>query len=528
MSETYGYASDMSDHVSEAYDHARDTYDFVIVGGGTAGCVLAARLTEDPELQVCLIEGGPTDQGNDQVLLLKNWVSLLEGPLDYNYGTVEQPRGNSFIRHSRARVLGGCSSHNTMISFIPLPSDLDEWASLGADGWDAATFLPYAKRVQANVVPVAEKDRNQVAVDFLTAANAALGVPVLDDFNAQPFADGVGFFSLGYHPEDGRRSSSSVAYLHDVLGSRPNLTVEFETRVLQIEFDEQRRAVGVRVRRDDHSTSRVGAAREVVLCAGSVDTPRLLLLSGVGPAAQLAEFGIPLVADIPGVGEHLIDHPESVIMWEASRKLPPEHVMDFDAGLFVRRDPSLTSPDLMFHFGTVPWTLNTGRLGYLAPEHGISMTPNIPKPRTSGRLFLTSPDPDVHPALDFRYFVDDGYDEGVLVDGLKIARTVAATEPLARWIGREVAPGPDVVSDEDLSAYARSVAHTVYHPSGTCRMGSLSDPLVVVDPSLRVREVSGLRIVDGSIFPTMPTVNPVITTMMIGERAADLLKETAR
>jgi choline dehydrogenase-like flavoprotein len=202
--------------------------------------------------------------------------------------------------------------------------------------------------------------------------------------------------------------------------------------------------------------------------------------------------------------------------------------MDFDAGLFVRRDPSLTAPDLMFHFGTVPWTLNTGRLGYFAPEHGLSMTPNIPKPRTSGRLYLTSPDPDVKPALDFRYFVDDGYDEGVLVDGMKIARRIAATEPLARWIKREVAPGPHVTSDEDLSAYARSVAHTVYHPSGTCRMGALSDPLVVVDPDLRVREVSGLRIVDGSIFPTMPTVNPVITTMMIGERAADLLKETAR
>jgi choline dehydrogenase-like flavoprotein len=230
------------------------TYDYVIVGGGTAGCVLAARLTEDPAVRVCLIEGGPTDQGNDQVLFLKHWASLLGGPLDYDYGTVEQPRGNSFIRHSRARVLGGCSSHNTMISFLPLPSDLDEWAALGADGWDAASFLPYAKRLQSNVVPVAEKDRNPVAVDFLHAANAALGVPILDDFNAQPFKDGVGFFSLGYHPEDGRRSSSSVAYLHDVMRRRPNLTIEFETRVLQIEFNAQRRATGVRMRREDDTT----------------------------------------------------------------------------------------------------------------------------------------------------------------------------------------------------------------------------------------------------------------------------------
>jgi choline dehydrogenase len=512
------------DHGSDVHDYGSGIHDFVIVGGGTAGCVLAARLTEDPATRVCLIEGGPTDQGNEAVLVLKHWVSLLGGPLDYDYGTVEQPRGNSFIRHSRARVLGGCSSHNTMISFLPLPSDLDEWAALGAEGWGAADFLPYAPRLQVNVVPVAEPDRNQVAVDFLSAASAALGVPILNDFNAAPFADGVGFFSLGYHPEDGRRSSSSVAYLHAVMGARPNLTVEFETRVMRVEFDQQRRATGVRTRRADGSTDRIRAQREVVLCAGSIDTPRLLLLSGVGPAEQLAEFGIDLVADVPGVGEHLIDHPESVIIWEAARPLPPQGVMDFDAGLFVRRDPSLTAPDLMFHFGTVPWTLNTGRLGYLAPEHGISMTPNIPKPHTSGRVYLTSPDPDEQPALDFRYFVDDGYDEGVLVDGMKIARRVAATDPLARWIGKEVAPGPDVTSDEDLSAYARSVAHTVYHPSGTCRMGSLSDPLVVVDPQLRVRNVTGLRIADGSIFPSMPTVNPVITTMMIGERAADLLR----
>ncbi len=499
-------------------------YDVVIVGGGTAGCVLAARLTEDPSVRVCVVEGGPTDEGNEAVLLLENWMSLLGGELDYDYDTVEQPRGNSFIRHSRARVLGGCSSHNTMISFLPLPSDLDEWAALGADGWDAEHFLPYAQRVQAHVVPVAEADRNPVAKDFLTAASASLGVPILDDFNAAPFADGVGFFSLGYHPEDGRRSSSSVAYLHGVMHDRPNLDIAFSTRAMRLVVDDERRVTGVEVRRDDGSAATLPAGREVVLCAGSVDTPRLLLLSGIGPAAQLADLGIPLVADVPGVGEHLIDHPESVITWEATGPLPRVGVTDFDAGLFVRRDPALTSPDLMFHFGTTPWTLNTGRLGFAAPEHGLSMTPNIPKPQTSGRLYLTSPDPDVKPALDFRYFVDDGHDAAVLVDGMKIARRVAATGPLARWIAREVAPGPEAVTDDDLSAYARSVAHTVYHPSGTCRMGSLDDPLVVVDPELRVRGVSHLRIADGSVFPSMPTVNPVITTMMLGERAADLLR----
>jgi choline dehydrogenase len=500
-----------------------DPYDFVIVGGGTAGCVLAARLTEDPDVRVCLIEDGPTDRGNDQVLLLKNWTALLGGELDYDYPTTTQPLGNSHIRHARARVLGGCSSHNTMISFNPLPGDLDEWAALGADGWGAAEFLPYAKRVQANIVPVAEQHRNPVAVDFLAAASAALGVPILEDFNAAPFTDGVGFFSLGYTPADGRRSSSSVAYLHEVFDARPNLSVTLKTRALRILVDADHRATGVRVRCPDGSTTQVDAGREVVLCAGSIDTPRLLLLSGIGPDAALTELGIDVVADVPGVGEHLIDHPESVIVWETTEELPPQHVMDFDAGLFVRRDPALASPDLMYHFGTVPWTLHTERLGFRTPEHGISMTPNIPKPRSAGRMYLTSADPDIKPALDFRYFADGGHDEGVLVDGIRHARRIAATEPLSRWIREEVAPGPEVQTDGELSAYARSVAHTVYHPSGTCRMGSLSDPLVVVDPELRVRGIRDLRIVDGSIFPTMPTVNPVITTMMIGERAAELL-----
>ena len=501
---------------------AQQTYDYVIVGGGTAGAVLAARLSEDPGRSVCLIEGGPSDVGNEAVLQVRNWMNLLGSELDYDYPIVEQPRGNSHIRHSRARVLGGCSSHNTLISFAPLPGDLDAWAAAGCEGWNAATILPYYAKLQNTITPVAEQDRNPIATAFVAASSTALGVQEVSDFNAAPFADGVGFFSVAYDPRSGRRSSSSVAYLHPIL-DRPNLTLLLETWAGQILFDGAR-AAGVRVRQADGTIGVVGAGAEVLVCAGTIDTPRLLMVSGVGHSTALRGLGIDVVAHLTAVGENLHDHPESVIIWETRRPLPENSAMDSDAGLFVRRDTADPRPDLMFHFFQHPFSEHTERLGYPAVTHGICMTPNVPRPRSIGRMWLTSSDPAVKPALDFRYFTDpDGYDEQTIVDGLRMARDIAATEPLRPWLLREVAPGPDVTTDGDLSAYGRRVAHTVYHPLGTCRMGASDDASAVVDPTLRVRGVDGLRVVDGSVFPTMTTVNPMVTILMIAERAADLI-----
>nr|BFE72711.1 hypothetical protein GCM10020092_060120 [Actinoplanes digitatis] len=228
--------------------------------------------------------------------------------------------------------------------------------------------------------------------------------------------------------------------------------------------------------------------------------------------------------DLPGVGENLLDHPESLILWESTRPLPAQSAMDADAGLFVRREPGDERPDLMFHLYQLAFTLHTERLGYDVPPHGFGMTPNVPRPRSSGRLRLASADPAVKPALDFGYFTDpDGYDERTIVDGLRIARQVAATEPLRSWIAREIAPGPELQTDEELSAYGRAAHHTVYHPAGTCRMGAATDELAVVDPGLRLRGLANVRIADASVFPTMTTVNPVVAVLMIGERAADLV-----
>ncbi|GAA5062615.1 GMC family oxidoreductase [Streptomyces similanensis] len=508
-------------------DHTHE-FDYVVIGGGTAGSVIAARLTEDPDVTVAVIEGGPSDVGRDDVLTLRRWMGLLGGDLDYDYPTTEQPRGNSHIRHSRARVLGGCSSHNTLISFKPLPSDWDEWERAGAEGWGAVPMEPYFARLKNNIVSVDEKDRNAIARDFVDAAETALGVPRVEGFNEKPFTEGVGFFDLAYHPEDNKRSSASVAYLHPVMDDRPNLRIFLETWAFRLELDGAR-AEGVHVRTKDGEELLVRARHEVVLCAGAVDSPRLLLHSGIGPRAQLEALGIPVAHDLPGVGENLLDHPESVIVWETNGPIPENSAMDSDAGLFVRRDPQQPGPDLMFHFYQIPFTDNPERLGYERPAYGVSMTPNIPKPRSRGRLYLTSADPSVKPALDFRYFTDEeDYDARTLVDGLRIARRIAASEPLAGWLKREVCPGPGIVGDAELSEYARKVAHTVYHPAGTCRMGAADDALAVVDPRLRVRGLSGIRVADASVFPAMPAVNPMIGVLMVGEKAVDLIGGESR
>jgi choline dehydrogenase-like flavoprotein len=492
------------------------SYDVVIVGGGTAGAVVAARLVERGAT-VCVIEGGPSDVGDDRVLQLRNWINLLESDLDYDYPIVPQPRGNGRIRHARAKVLGGCSSHNTMISFMPPPADFVDWVAAGADGWTYEAMLPLFQRLRTNIVPVAPRHRNALTEDFIASCATALGVPVVEDFNAKPFVDGAGFVPVGYHPETGVRSSSSVEYLHPIL-DHPNLTVLTDAWAYDLVVD------GDRVVRVATSRGEVHGD-QFVLCAGAIDTPRLLLLSGIGPSVDL---GRRTRLDVPGVGENLLDHPESIILWEASRPLPPNSAMDADAALFVRREAGQERPDLMFHIYQLPFTFNTEPLGYDVPAHGFGMTPNVPRPRSRGRLTLADDRPETKPLLDFRYFTDpEGHDERTIIDGLRIAREVAATSPMREWIAREIAPGPALTTDEELSAYGRAAHHTVYHPAGTCRMGAADDPLAVVDPDLRLRGLANVRIADASVFPLMPSVNPMITVMLIAERCADLMTPPA-
>ncbi|KAH7161600.1 hypothetical protein EDB81DRAFT_349433 [Dactylonectria macrodidyma] len=517
-------------------------YDYIIVGGGTAGCVLASRLsTYLPESKVLLIEAGPSDFDLNNVLNLREWLSLLGGDLDYDYGTTEQPMGNSHIRHSRAKVLGGCSSHNTLISFRPFRHDMDRWVAQGCSGWDFDTVMRHVDNLRNQIQPVHARHRNQLCKDWVKSCSTAMDIPIITDFNAEiadkgQLTQGTGFFSISYNPDNGRRSSASVAYIHPILRGeerRPNLTVLTEAHVSKL-LVENDVASGIVLTLKSGEKHTLNARKETILCAGAVDTPRLLLHSGIGPRAQLESLGIPVVKDIPGVGENLLDHPESIIMWELNRPVPANQTtMDSDAGIFLRREPTNAagndgdSADLMMHCYQIPFTLNTERLGYdLVPDrYAFCMTPNIPRPRSRGRIYLTSSDPSVKPALDFRYFTDpEGYDAATLVYGIKAARKIAQEEPFKGWLKREVAPGPKVQTDEEISEYARRVAHTVYHPAGTTKMGDVTrDEMAVVDPKLKVRGIGKLRIVDAGIFPEMPTINPMVTVLAVGERAAELI-----
>jgi choline dehydrogenase-like flavoprotein len=504
-------------------------YDVVVVGGGTAGAVIAARLSEDPDRRVALVEWGPDDRSEPRALEIRRWFEMLEGDYDLDYRSVEQSRGNSNIRQARARILGGCSSHNTMIALRPPDADFEDWVARGAAGWGPETIGPYFDRLLTPIVPVAAEHRNPYLADVLVASAHALDIPLRERWNDGPYADGAGFLEIGYDPTTGIRSSSSVAYLHPIMDARANLDVLTETRVLRVLVDDASRATGIAIRHPDGSDGVIESTGEVVLCCGAIDTPRLLLLSGIGAGEQLQRLGIEVAADLPGVGENLSDHPEGLVVWETARQIPPVGATDWDISIMFRSDPASRVPDILAHVPLMTYAVHAEALGLAVPEHSASMTPNVTRPRSRGRVWLGSPDPDVPPLIDPRYFTDpDGHDERTLLTGMRMARRIAATEPMAGWLARELHPGPAVVDDDELSAVARATHHTVYHVSCTCRMGADADPLAVLDPQLRVRGVRGLSVADASAFPSLTTVNPVVAVLMLAEHAAGLIAGRAR
>ena len=406
--------------------------------------------------------------------------------------------------------------------------------------------MRHCDNLRNTIQPVHERHRNQLCRDWVNACSTALDIPVLPNFNdtiqkTGKLNEGVGFFNVSYNPDNGYRSSASVAYLHPILRGeekRPNLTILTNAWVSKILL-QNGASRGVKLTLKSGEERELYAKKETILSAGAVDTPRLMMHSGLGPHKELEALSIPVFKDIPGVGENLLDHPESIIMWELNKPVPANQTtMDSDAGIFLRRERRNAAggdgdaADVMMHCYQIPFTLNTERHGYptIPDGYAFCMTPNIPRPRSRGKLYLLSSDPKEKPALDFRYFTDpEGYDAATLAFGMKAARKVAQQSPFKDWIKREVAPGPEVQSEEALSKYARSVAHTVYHPAGTTKMGDIEkDPLAVVDPQLNVRGIKNLRVADAGVFPEMPTINPMVTVLAIGERAAELIAQADR
>jgi choline oxidase len=517
-------------------------FDYIVVGGGSAGAAVAARLSEDPSVEVALVEAGPDDRDLPEILQLDRWMELLESGYDWDYPIEPQENGNSFMRHARAKVMGGCSSHNSCIAFWAPREDLDEWESVhGAAGWNADAAYPLYQRLETNedagpdaphhgdsgpvhLMNVPPADPSGVAI--LDACEQA-GIPRARFNDGGTVINGANFFQINRRG-DGTRSSSSVSYIHPIM-DRPNFTLLTGLRARVLNFGDDRRCTGVDVVDSAFGTTHtLSARREVVLSAGAIDSPKLLMLSGIGPAGHLTDHGIEVLVDSPGVGENLQDHPEGVIQWEAKRPMVEQSTQWWEIGVFTPTEEGLDRPDLMMHYGTVPFDMHTLRQGYPTTENGFCLTPNVTHARSRGTVRLRSRDYRDKPMVDPRYFTDeDGHDMRVMVAGIRKAREIVAQPAMAEWAGRELYPGPDVQSDDEIREYIRKTHNTVYHPAGTVKMGADTDSAAPLDPQLRVKGVTGLRVADASVMPELVTVNPNITTMMIGERCADLIRGRA-
>ncbi|GGG07803.1 choline oxidase [Rhodococcoides trifolii] len=501
------------------------TFDYVIAGGGTAGCVLAARLSEDPSVTVALVEAGPTDVDNKAILELSEWMHLLDSGYDWDYPVEPQEKGNSFMRHARAKVLGGCSSHNSCIAFHTPAEALDDWEAMGATGWGAEQILPFVDRV-AGTVHLRDVPPLDPCGTAVIESAAGVGLPTVQFNRGSTVLNGAGWFQINAS-DDGLRMSTSHAYLHPILGTRSNLEVLTDCWVSEVLIDDTLTATGVRYQRPDltgHDTAI--ARREVILTAGAIDTPKLLMLSGIGPSVHLREMGIHVRVDSPGVGANLDDHVEGLVFWEASKPMVTTSSQWWEIGLFATTQDGLNHPDVMMHYGSVPFDMNTLRWGYPTTDNGFCLTPNVTQGLSRGTVRLRSRDYRDRAKVDPRYFTDsDGHDDRVMLAGLKLARRIADQPQLKEWVARELAPGPDAVTDDDLLDYVHKTHNTVYHPAGTAKMGAPTDPMAVLDPQLRVKGVRNLRVVDASAMPKLPAVNPNITVMTMAERCADLVRE---
>uniref|UniRef100_A0A8C6TIA5 Choline dehydrogenase n=1 Tax=Neogobius melanostomus TaxID=47308 RepID=A0A8C6TIA5_9GOBI len=547
----------LSGQSAAAHGEQTPSYSYVVVGAGSAGCVLANRLSEDSHESVLLLEAGPKDQLLGSVRL--SWKIHMPAALTYNlcddkfnwyYHTEAQVHmDNRVLYWPRGRVWGGSSSLNAMVYIRGHAEDYNRWHREGAEGWDYQHCLPYFRKAQGHELgenryrggsgPLKVsrgKTDHPLHKAFIEAGQQA-GYPFTDDMNGYQ-QEGLGWMDMTIHK--GKRWSSASAYLRPVLG-RPNLKAEVRCLTTRILFD-GRRAVGVEYTQRGQK-KRVFAEKEVILSGGAINSPQLLMLSGVGNADELGQHGISVVQHLPGVGSNLQDHLELYVQQQCTQPITlykaqkPFHMVKIglewftmftgygatahmESGGFIRSRPGVTHPDIEFHF-LPSQVIDHGRVAPKIEAYQVHVGPM--RSTSVGYLKLKSANPLDHPVLQPNYLSTD-MDVWEFRESVKLSREIFAQKAFDPFRGAEVLPGPSVQSDAEIDAFVRRKADSAYHPSCTCKMGSPSDPMAVVDPSTRVLGVDGLRVVDASIMPSIVSGNLNAPTIMMAEKAADIIK----